>query len=335
MKGSIPVSGPPPRSDRVKRHQFILAAVMALQVALCAIVFWPRAAQTSTKETLLADLQADDVVVVTLEDADGQRVSLRRSMGNWVLPEADDYPARSEEIGELLDKLVGLTCDRLVTQTPGSHQRLQVAADNFQRRIELESQDGARLTLYLGSSPAYGATHVRLEGQDETYLTSDLSTWEANTSATNWVESRYVDLQSKDILRLTVANDQGTFVCRQQELEQWTLEGLLEGETMDEFGVPGFVARTGSMTLLRPLGTSDKPEYRMSEPKAVATLELTDRTVTVTVGAQDAKDNSYVIKSSESPYYVRVSEYVVRDLIEYTREDLLEKPPSPTPETSQ
>ncbi len=55
-------------------------------------------------------------------------------------------------------------------------------------------------------------------------------------------------------------------------------------------------------------------------------------TYTLRVGAKDDEDNSYVVSSSESPYYVRVSNYTVKDFVERTRDDFLEQPPTPTPE---
>jgi hypothetical protein len=70
----------------------------------------------------------------------------------------------------------------------------------------------------------------------------------------------------------------------------------------------------------------------MDEPSAVATIETADRTVTLRIGAQDPEDNSYVAISSESPYYVRVAEFSVQNLVENAREDFLEVPTTPTPE---
>ena len=40
---------------------------------------------------------------------------------------------------------------------------------------------------------------------------------------------------------------------------------------------------------------------------------------------------SYVLKSSESPYYVRVAGYTAEEWIGRTREDFLELPATPTP----
>ncbi|MFH1085412.1 MAG: hypothetical protein V1772_06590, partial [Chloroflexota bacterium] len=72
-----------------------------------------------------------------------------------------------------------------------------------------------------------------------------------------------------------------------------------------------------------------EPAYGLETPLAVAALQMADRTVTVRVGAQDPTDKSYVVQASSSPYIVRALEYSVQDLVTYTRQDLLAKPPEP------
>jgi hypothetical protein len=81
-----------------------------------------------------------------------------------------------------------------------------------------------------------------------------------------------------------------------------------------------------------PLGKEEQAAYGMATPNAVATVETATKTYTLQVGAQDPDDNSYVVISSESPYYVRVSEYSVQALVQNTRADFIEAPPTPTPE---
>ncbi len=77
----------------------------------------------------------------------------------------------------------------------------------------------------------------------------------------------------------------------------------------------------------------------MDNPIAVVTLrtqseEEGTKNYTLRVGAKDPEDNSYVVISSESPYYARVSEFAVQRFVEAVREDFLELPPTPeaTPE---
>jgi len=226
---------------------------------------------------------------------------------------------------------VGLTTGRLVTRTDASHKRLQVAPDDFMRRIDFETADGTTHTLYLGSSLRYGATHFRVDGQSETYLTSELSTWETRAEAASWVDTAYLDVPQDDITEMTLENANGTLTFTKDDQGNWTLDGLAADETLDETRVTASIRQAASVYMVSPLGKEEKAAYGMGEPSAVATLETEDKTITLRVGAKDPDTNSYVVTSSESPYYVQVSEYGMKSLVENRRADFLQKPPTPTP----
>jgi hypothetical protein len=316
----------------MKRHNQILIGVLIIQIILVVFVFWPRSTGAVGSEPVFTDLEAGDIVALTIVDGDGNSIALRQVTGNWVLPDADDYPAQADKITPLLEKLVGLTTGRLVTRTDASHKQLQVAADDFVRCITLETAEGKEHTLYLGSSPSYGAMHFRLDGQSETYLTSDISNWDANATISSWVDTSYQNVPQADVTRLTVENGNGTFVFVRDDEDNWTMEGLAEGETLAETKVAEAVRQASSVNMTEPLGKEEQTAYGMDAPTAVATIETAGKTITLRVGAQDPDDNSYIVTSSESPYFVRVSEYAVRALVENMRDDFLELPPTPTPE---
>jgi hypothetical protein len=316
----------------MKRHNQILVSILVVQIILSVIVFWPRATVAVENEPLFPDLESGDVVVLIITDADGNSIRLTKVGGAWVLPEADDYPAQADKITPLLDKIAGLTTGRLVTRTDASHKRLQVSPDAFQRRIDFETEGGTKHTLYLGSSPSYGATHFRVDGQSETYLTDAISAWETGANAAAWVGSAYVSVTLADVTRMTLENTNGTFTFTRDDGDNWTMEGLAADETLAETRVTASVRQAASVNMVRPLGKEDQVAYGMDEPNAVATLETDDGTITLRVGAKDPDTSSYVVISSESPYYVQVSEFNVKDLVENTRDDFLEVPPTPTPE---
>jgi hypothetical protein len=132
---------------------------------------------------------------------------------------------------------------------------------------------------------------------------------------------------------VTLENTNGTFTFTKDDEGKWTMDGLAADETLDQTKVTDLVRRAASVNMTSPLGKEEKASYGIDEPNAVATLETEDKTVILSVGAKDS-DNSYVVTSSESPYYVRVSEYSVKDLVEKTRDDFLQLPPTPTPEAT-
>jgi hypothetical protein len=109
------------------------------------------------------------------------------------------------------------------------------------------------------------------------------------------------------------------------------MDGLGEGEAASDAAIAALVSSATSIRMVRPLGTEERASYGMHAPKAVLTLralssEGTQSTYTLQVGAQNEQDGSYVLKASESPYYVQVAEYTVADWLDKTRDDFLEQP---------
>ena len=315
-----------------KQTHRILAAILVVQVLLSIFLFWPRQSGAGEGELIFPDLTADQIVAVTITDADQNTITLRQVAGKWVLPDVDDYPLQTDKVTAFLEKILALDTGRLVTRTESSQKQLQVASDDFQRRIQLETAGGDLYIVYLGSSPRYGATHFRLGGQSETYLTDEVTTWDANTAANAWIDVAYTNIPLTDLTRVTLENAQGTFVFI-KEGENWTMEGLEEGETLAETRVTATIRQASALNMTTPLGKMEQPEYGMDAPQAVVTLETSDgRTVTVTVGAKGADGSSYIVSSSESPYYVQVAEFSVQNLVQNGRNDFIETNPTPTPE---
>ncbi len=310
----------------------VLAGLLVVQLVVAAVVLWPRPAASGESASLLPIVKADEVVELTITDANDRAITLARKDGSWVLPEAGDYPAEQERVTTLLTKIESLKADRVVTQTSASHKRLGVAEDGFERRIDLEMADGSRQRLYVGNSPTWQAAHVRADGQDEVYLTSELAAQDAGTEAAAWVDTVYLSILREQIVRITIENAQGTLELT-KEGETWNLEGLAPGETLDETKVNSLLDRVTSISLLEPLGKDQVAAYGLDQPLAVVTVDTDDgQSHILRVGAQDPEDNSYVLASSDSEYYVRVREFVVQNLVEYGRQDLIAPPPTEVPE---
>jgi hypothetical protein len=320
----------------MNRGNQILAAILVAQIALAVLIFWPREASVAAGEPLFAGLEVDQVVRLAIRGGDGAEVQVSKGADGWVLADAGDYPVNPEAVPELLDKLVALQTGRLVAETRASHERLEVADDAYAYQVELELEDGTVHRLVLGSTPSYGAIHVRVEGQDPVYLVSDLSSSDVMPQLSNWIDTSYFSVPQDQIVGLTLENPNGTFELV-KEGDAWTMAGLAEDETLDTPGVNALVNRVSSVRMTRPLGTEPEDAYGLQEPSAVLVIhargeEGTATTYMLHVGAQSEEDSSYVLKSSESPYVVRVAEYVAQDWVEKDREGFLAQPPTPAAE---
>ena len=318
-----------------KLHQ-ILIAILVVQLALVAVVFWPRPAPAAAVGApFFSEINAADISALVIRDDQGKSIKLSKPAGQWILPEFSDYPAQADKITPLLTKIAGLTSDRLVTRTEASQKQLQVADDKYVRRLELQTSGGASQVLYLGSSAGAQTIHVRVGGQKEVYLARDLNSWDFSTDPISWVDVVYLSVLKENVVSLTLGNANGQWTFEKDASGNWTMQGLAEGETFNRDDFTTVLNEVTSVRMTRPLGKTAEATFGMDQPSAMVTLKTQkdgqEKTYTLTVGAKDPADNSYAVKSSESLFYVKVTEYSVKDLVEKTRDGFLQLPPTPAP----
>ncbi len=318
----------------MKRRNQILAGLLGAQIILIVLVFLPRVLPAQNQSgPLLGTLQASDIVKLTIRDKEGQTLTLAKQGTEWSLPEFENYPADGEKITPFLDKLIGVKTDVLATSTASSLKRLQVADDDFVRKIELQGADGNVHTLYLGTASGGGANHVRLAGQDNVYVARGINSFEAATAVASWIDTTYLSVSQNNLLSATIENAQGKFEFTNQG-NTWTMKNLPGGQQLDQTKVPVMLARLGSLTMVRPLGKEAKPEYGLDKPSATVTVVVSEtnstRVYTLKVGAQDGEGN-YAVISSDSTWYVRVASFNVEEFVNANAETFLVQP-TPTPE---
>ncbi|MEJ2748364.1 MAG: DUF4340 domain-containing protein [Anaerolineae bacterium] len=286
--------------------QRILAIVLVGQLVLAAIVFWPRGTVQAESGPLFPGLETADIVKLTVADNTGNQITLLRKDDGWVLADSGDFPVDGSKIEPVLDKIAALQTGRLVAQNATSYKRLQVADNDFLRRVDMELQDGTVQTLYIGSSPSSGATHVRRADQKEAYLVSDLASWEVAATAQNWIDSTYVNLNREDVTRLNLENSNGSFQFDKQDDGTWTMVGLTGDETLNMTNFNAVFNPAVGLRMNAPLGLEEKPEYGLDEPAARLTFTTTNSddgstaTAVLRIGAQ-LPDGSYAANGLNHP----------------------------------
>jgi len=309
----------------MKRHQQILIGVLAVQVILSIIFFWPKSIVTGSSDPVFTKISVDDITSLDITDDQNNSIVLQKTDSGWVLPEADNYPVKADSVTSILEKLVKIDKTTLVARTDASHKQLQVSRTDFLRRIIIKTNGKGDYILYLGTAPRYTATNFRIEGQSEVYQTTLLSSWELNTRANMWVDTVYAATDQETLSQVVLENAQGsvTFV---KDGETWTLVGLQEGEVISLGKINTLVRNASNVAMVEPLGTNNEPEYGMNAPLARVTLTTEDGTKTLLVGVKNLSDNTYVLKSSASPYYVSAAEYNIQTMVEDGRDAFLTPP---------
>ncbi len=324
-----------------------LTVLMLLQSGLLAWVYWPRAGAESQPAPILGDMSVDQVAGLSITDQEGEQIQLLKNGDQWwVLLNAGGeeepatpsqcseeesrscYPAVNHRVETFLNALADLNTSRLVARSESSRSRLRVAADSFVHRVQIEQADGGSSTLYVGTSPHFSATHVRAAANTDIYLSDSLSSADADTAVYNWIDTIYFQATEAEIRSLEIANANGALTFTRDETGQWQMDGLNDGEAFNAGALFAILPSVTNLNMVEPLGATQLPAYGIDRPNAVLTLVSdTDGenslTRTLTIGAKDEEGSGYVVKSSESPYYVLASGFNVGRLVESARADFL------------
>ncbi|MCY3833983.1 MAG: DUF4340 domain-containing protein [Chloroflexi bacterium] len=341
----------------LKRSNVLLAIVLVAQLILLAIsVVTSSSTEARPAEPILAGMTAADVERISFADELDNEVIFARGEAGWVLPGADGFPVEAEKVDELLDKIANLDTRRLIATNPVNFARLEVADDDFRRKLSLESGEAAQL-LYLGGSGGVDTVYLRRAGEDNVYLGLGLSSWELSTQTSTWLDANYVNAPLADVVEIRVENADGVFTFL-RDGDSWRYAELPEGAAFEDTKMPIVSRNAASVRLLEPLGLEALDEYGLDDPQAVvhvryrqavesaepvadqdadgsrededgsstgseseAAPEFTEAAYTLTFGAQ--LEDGVVLKSSAAEYYVLARETVFKAFKDLKSADLI------------
>ena len=262
------------------RTNQVLSLALVVQIVIGVFLFIPDDSDTNDAAgPLLAEFEADQVVGLTIQDADDNTTLLHKNaQDDWVLPDNGDYPVTASKVQTLLDQIEGINRDRLIAQNSSSHNRLGVGDDDYERLIQVELADGDTQSIYLGTSSGTSAAHVRLKGENDVYLTSELAAWEVSSQLSSWVDTMYFSLTSDDIVTIQIENENGAFALQKSD-EAWTLADLGDDETFDSASITSILSSVSTVRLAEPLGIEADPAWSMDEPVAKITVTIAEEVV--------------------------------------------------------
>ena len=315
------------------RRNLILSSILVLQIALIAFFFWPQDRSNAAVSALLNNTSESSLSALVVESPT-ERVELSKTEQGWVASNYGDYPVDSLKISELISKVVGINTGRLVAQTASSHNQLQVSDSNFAKKVTFTGSDGSSQTLYIGSSPSVRTTNVRLEGQDQVYLTSEVTGSEIRTDVGGWIALAYLQVPTADAQTVTIENANGTLTFTRVNTDTWTLADLGDDETFNNNNFSTILTRLSTLNMIAPVGRDDQPEFGLEQPSATVTIETQPaegepETITLMIGAKDEGGTNYYAKASTSDYYVKVASFTGDQFVNDTRERYLQAPPTP------
>jgi hypothetical protein len=292
-----------------QKSLLVLAGVTAgaIAVALLASRGDGSSAADSARGPLYPGLyeRVNDVARVRIEKA-GKSVTLQREDGAWELADRGGYPAKFEEVKELVVRVAGLEIQEKLTARKENHAKLAVewpttAPEGSEAGeaglVTLMDASGAELaSLVVGKSEWLNSkpkVYVRKANEDQVYLCAPRQSLDVVPDAKSWLESRFIELANERVQSVTIEHADGEKVeiaRSPANHTQFAVQNLPPGRTERYDGIANGPAQALSYVQLddvRPVGEVDftkdpvaKTRYRTTDglEVVVETCKVDDQT---------------------------------------------------------
>jgi len=263
----------------MSRTQWILTGILAVQVLLLiAAAPWSSDRGMESSRALLLKLESFTPARLEIEETEERRVAIEHRGDQWVLANEDGFPADTSKVEDLLEDLEKIKVRRPVVTQSRYHDTFKVADNDYERRMRIwKDADGdPEIELFVGTSPNYRVSHVRLGDDDRVYEARGLGAYDLRSDALSWVKRTFVDIPFEDVTRFTLSNGHGSFELAREDGE-WKLVSPADSgsETLDAAAVDALVRSVASLRLSEPAGLSGTPGYGFDSP--AATVQIAHR----------------------------------------------------------
>jgi uncharacterized protein DUF4340 len=191
-----------------------LSLVLAIQLAMTVVVYWPQDVLTdAVAGTQLLPYSPDTIDEIYVADENGDEAILLKMDQQWILPDLAGLPIDSAMVDKLFSGLSDGDSKWPVATTIAARQRFQVAAYHFQRRITVISQGELLGSVYLGTSPGFRKVHARNDNQEAIY-SIPFNNFDAPADSAGWLDKTLLQTASAQAVEIG-----GASLTRREE--QW------------------------------------------------------------------------------------------------------------------
>jgi len=325
----------------VDRTQRLLAGLLAAQIVLLGLLhFVSPASRAAVKEQpLFPALASMTPQKVEIGDGTGASVALDREGGVWTLESPKGYPVTAGKVEKLIGDIEKLSAGRPVVSNRRNHAALKVAEDGFERRIRIWEKPGSKPSaeLFLGTSPRFQASHVRVGGKDPVYEASGLSAYDVPADPGSWVDRSLVAVPADSVSEIGVSNRKGSFQLEKKD-GRWSVKTPVSRAraALDAAKVASLVGALCNISLDAPAGPESDAAYGLSAPEATVVITRMPAAgdsaaagvsaFVVRFGAPvQGKEGERYAARSGSGYAVRIPKYTADRALEATLAELLPK----------
>ncbi|RZP21516.1 MAG: DUF4340 domain-containing protein [Burkholderiaceae bacterium] len=191
----------------IGKYNRILWPLLFAQIVITGIVyFYTGLLQGPEVPRMLLTLDSRSVETLRIIGPGEKSVLLEKAKksGEWGLPEFDGFPANSQAVVQLIDRLTNTELGMQVSKQADSFDRMKVADNNFERKVEIGKASEIK-TIFFGSAPALRQAHARLSGEKIVYAVK-FAPGDIDLKASDWIKKDLLVVDEKKVQTVMSGN---------------------------------------------------------------------------------------------------------------------------------
>ena len=191
----------------IGKYNRILWPLLFAQIVITGIVyFYTGILRGPDVPRMLLTLDGNSVETLRIIGPGEKSVLLEkaRKSGEWGLPEFDGFPANSQAVAQLIDRLTNTELGMQVSKQADSFDRMKVADNNFERKVEIGKASEMK-TIFFGSAPALRQAHARLSGEKIVYAVK-FAPGDIDLKASDWIKKDLLVVDEKKVQTVMTGN---------------------------------------------------------------------------------------------------------------------------------
>ena len=191
----------------IGKYNRILWPLLFAQIVITGIVyFYTGLLQGPEVPRMLLTLDSRSVETLRIIGPGEKSVLLEKAKksGEWGLPEFDGFPANSQAVVQLIDRLTNTELGMQVSKQADSFDRMKVADNNFERKVEIGKTSEMK-TIFFGSAPALRQAHARLSGEKIVYAVK-FAPGDIDLKASDWIKKDLLVVDEKKVQTVMSGN---------------------------------------------------------------------------------------------------------------------------------
>ena len=191
----------------IGKYNKILWPLLFAQILITGIVyFYTGMLRGPEAPRMLLTLDGNSVETLRIIGPGEKSVLLEKvkKSGEWGLPEFDGFPANSQAVVQLIDRLTNTELGMQVSKQADSFDRMKVADNNFERKVEIGKASEMK-TIFFGSAPALRQAHARLSGEKIVYAVK-FAPGDIDLKASDWIKKDLLVVDENKIRAVMAGN---------------------------------------------------------------------------------------------------------------------------------